>query len=444
MLVCTVVFRRDSGKEYACLDRTADALQLVSQMRALDDAPGLVPATLQCPHSIVRALPYNAAAKAIEPMFRVLERGFFSNLPGWIGGDRMAKKTANVGREPIPYPHGRQAFLADLRTCMNACHATPQPGELDGRTPNEAFDAAVDAGWQRMDIARGALLAAFGKDEFRTLRQGSFRYESRWYTHPALQELGADRRLHLRIPPFGDLPEIPVMDACGRELLCMAAADRRYDVLDPEGAREAGRRVARARAGVAKLRADTDPVDVLEAEARRAGEGFDVYDRESGVYAMRMRDMSRCGTPTPDRHRLPVAHIDFDIGTRRPNRKDRRDRVDDAGEAVQLRPPHRLGLPIPRGRRIAQHLVHRPTVDPEPATGLVMAQSLLDNCQSYRCVKLHPIHPPAPAQTDKGASVAQFCAAATGPTGRFLWNIIPPPLTILPEPMFPLCRFNHE
>ena len=260
----------DNGKEYACLDRMADALQLVSQMRALDDAPGLVPAAPQRFRPIVKAMPYNAAAKSIEPAFKVLERGFFSLLPGWIGGDRMAKKTANVGREPIPYPHGREAFLADLQTCMDAYHATPQTGALEGRTPNEAFNAAVDAGWQRMDIARGALLAAFGKDEFRTLRQGGFRYGRRWYTHPALQELGADRRLHLRIPPFGDLPEIPVMDACGRELLCMAAANHRYDVLDPEGAREAGRRVARARAGVAKLRADTDPVDVLEAEARRA------------------------------------------------------------------------------------------------------------------------------------------------------------------------------
>ena len=33
------------------------------------------------------------------------------------------------------------------------------------------------------------------------------------------------------------------------------------------------------------------------------------------------------------------------------------------------------------------------------------------------------------AQTDKGLQVVQFCTAATGLTGRFLWSIIPPPLT---------------
>ena len=26
--------------------------------------------------------------------------------------------------------------------------------------------------------------------------------------------------------------------------------------------------------------------------------------------------------------------------------------------------------------------------------------------------------------------MVQFCTAATGPTGRFLWSIIPPPLTL--------------
>ena len=47
--------------------------------------------------------------------------------------------------------------------------------------------------------------------------------------------------------------------------------------------------------------------------------------------------------------------------------------------------------------------------------------------------KAPPHTSPAPAQTDKGASVAHFCAAATGPTRRFLWSIIPPPLTQLDE-----------
>lgn len=260
----------DNGAEYGCVDKVADALRLNVQVRALGDDSAFDEALLLRVRLTVRAQPHNAPAKPIEPAFKVLEHGFFSALPGWIGGNRMAKKTANLGREPVPYPHGEEAFLADLARCLAAYHATPQDGALAGRSPDDAYNAAVAAGWQRMDIARGALLAAFGKDAFRSLRQGGFSYGGRRYTHRALQAMGADRRLHLRIPPFGDLDEMPVMDETGLELVCVAVADAPYDALDIEGAREAGRRLSAAKAGVARLRADTDSVDVLAADARRA------------------------------------------------------------------------------------------------------------------------------------------------------------------------------
>ena len=299
----------DNGKEYGCLDLVADALQLVSQMRAFDDVPGVDPAVLQRPRPIVKAMPYNAAAKPIEPAFKALERGFFSLLPGWVGGDRMAKKTANMGREPIPYLHGEAVFLADLQECIATYHATPQTGALRGRTPNEAFNEAVDAGWQRIDIARGALLAAFGRDEFRTVLQGGFSYGARTYTHPAIQALPAGTRLHLRIPICGGLDEIPVMDESGG-FRCMAVADCCYDVLDTEGARDSGRRVATARAGVAALRADTDPVDVLGAEVARAAreapaatpESAGVISLSEGMEAIGRALESAPAVRQPDEH----------------------------------------------------------------------------------------------------------------------------------------------
>ena len=55
------------------------------------------------------------------------------------------------------------------------------------------------------------------------------------------------------------------------------------------------------------------------------------------------------------------------------------DRIDDTGEPVQLEPPDRLRPPVSRRHRIAQHLLHRPVVDAEPASRLVMAQTLDDN-----------------------------------------------------------------
>ena len=77
------------------------------------------------------------------------------------------------------------------------------------------------------------------------------------------------------------------------------------------------------------------------------------------------------------------------------------DRVDDAGEALQLRPPHRLRPAIARRRRVAQHLLHCPPVDAEPPARLAVAQTLLDNRKSNRRIELHAVHPPPLATTDK-------------------------------------------
>ena len=74
--------------------------------------------------------------------------------------------------------------------------------------------------------------------------------------------------------------------------------------------------------------------------------------------------------------RLTIAALKAAIRSRRPRvpllarhvriRVRLQDRVDDAGEPVQLRPPYRLRPPISRRRRIAQHLLHSPAVDAEP------------------------------------------------------------------------------
>ena len=79
-----------------------------------------------------------------------------------------------------------------------------------------------------------------------------------------------------------------------------------------------------------------------------------------------------------------------------------KDRVDDPGEPLQLRATHRLGPPIPRRRRVAQHLLHRPAVDTEPPRRFPVAQTLLDNRQPNRRIKLHAVHPPPLATIDKG------------------------------------------
>ena len=251
----------DNGSEYFALDLVADALKLATQVRALhaDDAalselPGL-------DRAIVKAQPYNASAKDIEGLFAVLERGVFSMLPGWIGGNRMQKKTANVGQAPVPYGHGKDAFLTDLRNAIEAYETNPQSGELDGRSPREVFNAAVEAGWKVVMAKPETMLAAFARDASGTVRQGAFIFKGERYTHRAIQALPKGTALHIRVPLWGDRSAIPVMSEDG-SLLCVATLDRRYHPLDREGAREAGRRHGAARRGVKMLRADTEPLDM--------------------------------------------------------------------------------------------------------------------------------------------------------------------------------------
>ena len=86
----------------------------------------------------------------------------------------------------------------------------------------------------------------------------------------------------------------------------MAAARGDYGELDTEGARESGRGLARARAGVAALRADTDPVDVLGAEvARAAREEPAAIPESAGVIQLSegMEAIGRALESAPAKHR---------------------------------------------------------------------------------------------------------------------------------------------
>ncbi len=64
---------------------------------------------------------YNPQSKVIETLFASLEKSVFSQLPGYIGGNRMRKKVENQGRHRYLileiYKHSR------LR-CKQRCHIT--------------------------------------------------------------------------------------------------------------------------------------------------------------------------------------------------------------------------------------------------------------------------------------------------------------------------------
>ena len=147
-------------------------------------------------------------------------------------------------------------------------------------------------------------------------------------------------------------------------------------------------------------RAIAAQADKINSRPYADGTGENRYGRFESVDLPHMR-------PLPQRRWQPTVwrkntvHRDYHIAIDYHFYSVRlKDGVDDAGEALQLGSPDRLRLPIPRRRRIAQHLLHRAAVDPEPPRRFPVAQTLLDNRQPNRRIELHAVQPrPSPPQT---------------------------------------------
>jgi hypothetical protein len=248
----------DNGSEYRWSDFIDDALKLIARIEYADDRRS----------QIIRAKPYNAPAKVIETIFRVLEYSYFRTIPGWAGGDRTNKKTEKVGRPTAPFP----GTIDELRTALasyisNLYEIRPQRGALKGRSPRQVYNAAVEAGWRRVAIDARELHTVFATDEKRTLRQGYVSFAGDKWTCPELQSYLGNVVL-IRAPKFEHPLVLPVLDAKTRELIGFAERAVRYGILDPAGAREAAAMDRRQRGAIRALRQAAPDIDVSE-EIRR-------------------------------------------------------------------------------------------------------------------------------------------------------------------------------
>ena len=260
----------DNGREYNWSELIDDAMQLC-KVRHLDDNAELAASVRARKSNIIKARPYNAAAKAIEGTFAALESGVFSTFPGWIGGNRMRKKTANVGRAPLPYPHGEEAFRRRTATGVDWHNRQPQDGFLAGLSPNDAFEAAVGAGWKRTDIDPDVLRAVFSRPVTRLVWQGGITVVRTRYTAEKLLSVSGRTKVLVDIPMTGPTDRLAVRDARGK-FICMAEADTKPDALDPKGGRESTRRRRVAETAMKTLRRETPHVDLEELVAKEVSQ----------------------------------------------------------------------------------------------------------------------------------------------------------------------------
>lgn len=245
----------DNGSEYLCMDAVTPILSTLNGMGHRD---------------IIRAIPYNARAKPIEPIFKHIEQECFSHLPGYAGGDRLNKRTQTVGRAPVPYDGSFEAFKAEFTALMRGFHAKPVGGQWNNRSANDWFGDHVEDGWAATVPDRAMMDVAFSKRHRRQLRNGNrIAFGGVAWTLPG--DMAFESGITVQIaecwrrgaPLLADLP------GCGWTYLERETA---LPALWEEGAKASARRQKNQNARVRHLEAEAHPVDVRGLLLRAADE----------------------------------------------------------------------------------------------------------------------------------------------------------------------------
>jgi hypothetical protein len=213
------------------------------------------------PGKIVRSIPFRPRAKLIEGAFGNL-RHVFGWHPAFQGGNRMAKRCANLGEavKPVPY-EALQSFVA---AAMADYHATPQSGQLAGKSPQQALDDALSSGWKPVRVDREVLLLAFSEQEKRSVKAGVIQYAGQeWYADFLV---GLHQKVDVRYPKHD--PQCLFVFDQGR-FLGVALPQPKFGLLDPAGAKEAGRRRGVLKGVIDNLAGQVQTIEVQDVIGSR-------------------------------------------------------------------------------------------------------------------------------------------------------------------------------
>ncbi len=242
----------DNGSEYRWADHMEDALKLGVRFREIDREER---------NQVIRATPYNAAAKRIEAGFRELNQQVFRHVPGWIDDDRMKPKGNELGKAHLPYQNGFEAFCREVRQLMLAYDNMPKSGALKGRSPAQAFGEFVHEGWQATALDPHDLLTVFTKVEPRSVRKHCISVDNRQWSCDALRTYFGNK-VFVHIPVFGiGFNALMILDENGIEL-GIAEPLEQFAYFDPRGAKESSRQNSIRNRALTKLAKSAAKVDV--------------------------------------------------------------------------------------------------------------------------------------------------------------------------------------
>lgn len=256
----------DNGSEYNWADFISDAMKLIRE----DGRYGLERIDrFDRESGVIRAKPYNAPAKTIEGVFGRLETHHFQTLPGWIGGDRTNKPTANLGKLPEPFPGTFDDFKDAINAALKLYHfqeQTRDQGNLKG-SPMALYQRAIEAGWSMTAIDPDAWAVAFSEEEVKKVTQGAISHKGLW-TCRELQGYAGDRVIAL-IPKYSAWNRLPLKDE-GGNLLGFAERDIAFHPLDIAGSIESDARARAQKETIRFLASQTPKIDPVADNARHA------------------------------------------------------------------------------------------------------------------------------------------------------------------------------
>jgi len=211
--------------------------------------------------ALIRARPYNAPAKQIEGVFGILERGYFSLMPGWIGGDRMKKRTHKIGEAPRAHQGDTEEFNRDLHTCLELYRNAPQ---TDGTSPYDKRRAFYAQGWRPIQPKREVFLFAFSEVKKLKVHPGGIRVSDTWGMVDALIPM-IGKSVDIRVAKW-DRSHTFYIDEAGK--MHAIPMGNTFAHGDTAGAKEQSRRAGLLTEHIRTLKADTNRLDLLKEGER--------------------------------------------------------------------------------------------------------------------------------------------------------------------------------
>ncbi len=214
--------------------------------------------------NIIKALPYNASAKPIEGSFAALEK-VLAMLPGYIGGNRMNKRTPKLGKQTEAWADA-DSYERAFTIALAYWHTLEQAGNLKGKSPNSAFADHCAKGWSTPYFPREALIFALSEAVSPKVHSRGVQVAGNWYFGDALIPY-TQRKVSIRFAKWAPERVILVKSTAPLDIEFIDRVPE-YHAIDQAGAIEQSRRNGLALRHVSAMKKETDRLDMPAELAR--------------------------------------------------------------------------------------------------------------------------------------------------------------------------------